>query len=177
MTLSPCEVNQRSALLTNNTSDHKKQAKGQLGTPRELAMTPQTLNELSQLQYDNKAYTPKLQREKSKDKLLKEKSKQLIDKNKKRIMYQGKPIVINPTTPREKLQKFEDDLVFSRRKINIMRGLQQPSKPTLDRLNQKPTRSEKDLNMQTFYKQLKGLTPEVTQDLSMIPLVGSGKND
>ena len=85
-----------------------------------------------------------------------EKAKQLIDKNKKRIMYKGKPIVINPTTPREKLQKYEDDLVVSRRKINIMRGLQQPSKPTPNKQSEKASSSAKDFNLQTFYEKLKG---------------------
>ena len=127
--LSPREVKQ-SPKIQNDIKVAPKGIQSSVNKPseishvsRHLPVTPITLKQMSSLQsLERKSQTPKV---------IKEKSKQLTDKNKKKIIYRGKPIVLNPTATKEKAKSIEEDLALSRRKIKIMKGLEHVGKSAL----------------------------------------------
>ena len=52
------------------------------------------------------------------------------------------------------LKKYEDDLYVSRRKIKIMKGLEQPSKTTPVKKEEKSDKEVNNFTFIDFYKQL-----------------------
>lgn len=68
------------------------------------------------------------------------------------------------------LKKYEDDLYVSRRKIKIMKGLEQPSKTTPVKKEEKSDKEVNNFTFIDFYKQLQDQNSETPREISKTSL-------